>query len=161
MDVGDWPAWIALVSAIFSPVITVYLNNRHQEKMEYVKLRSKEIKEISIAIEEILRVSKIAVKDFQGFSESVLSCISFCSKEEIADFFYVIRFLNVRSNSEKKIHDLSIPMSQGEAMLYSDWAWMICEKFMQQRNALLSKKSLLRKAQKPLSHLFSHQKTHK
>ena len=97
MDVGDWPAWIALVSAIFSPVITVYLNNRHQEKMEYVKLRSKEIKEISIAIEEILRVSKIAVKDFQGFSESVLSCISFCSKEEIADFFYVIRFLNVRS----------------------------------------------------------------
>ena len=36
MQFGDWPAWIALSVAIISPVITVYLNNRHQEKMEHI-----------------------------------------------------------------------------------------------------------------------------
>ena len=48
MQFGDWPAWIALSVAIISPVITVYLNNRHQEKMEHIKQKNEWIKEIAV-----------------------------------------------------------------------------------------------------------------
>ena len=67
MQFGDWPAWIALSVAIISPVITVYLNNRHQEKMEHIKQKNEWIKEIAVAEKEILETAKLMAKDFSGF----------------------------------------------------------------------------------------------
>ena len=89
MQFGDWPAWIALSVAIISPVITVYLNNRHQEKM---------------------------------------------------------------------VRDLSISTSYGKTLSYSYWARLTCEKLMSQKNVMLQKVSLRKRAAIQAGRLFLHLK---
>lgn len=158
MQFGDWPAWIALSVAIISPVITVYLNNRHQEKMEHIKQKNEWIKEIAVAEKEILETAKLMAKDFSGFSESVLLAISLCSKDDISLFFDVITSLNLNSKSEKMVRDLSISTSNGKTLSYSYWARLTCEKLMFQKNVVLQKVSLRKRVAIQADRLFLHLK---
>lgn len=108
MDFGDWPAWVALSSAIISPVVTVYLNNRHQEKMELMRQKAEIANSISIACEEILSVSYMDAKDFPGFSRNVMSASGLCGHVFTTEVFCAARSIEISAHSGKKIKDITL-----------------------------------------------------
>lgn len=145
MDFGDWPAWVALSSAIISPVVTVYLNNRHQEKMELMRQRAEIANSISIACEEILSVSYMEAKDFPGFSHNVMSASGLCGQMFTTEVFYAARSIEISAHSGKKIKDITLVLKNNRNIFYSEWAIEICGSLMEKRNEMLLTRSQKRK----------------
>ena len=145
MDFGDWPAWVALSSAIISPVVTVYLNNRHQEKMELMRQRAEIANSISIACEEILSVSYMEAKDFPGFSRNVMSASGLCGQMFTTEVFYAARSIEISAHSGKKIKDITLVLKNNRNIFYSEWAIEICGSLMEKRNEMLLTRSQKRK----------------
>nr|WP_325236557.1 hypothetical protein [uncultured Oscillibacter sp.] len=75
MDFGDWPGWIALASAIISPVVTVWLNNRHQRKMEELRIASGMEKAKGILLSELQSIGATMVQNYTGFSPSAMMAL--------------------------------------------------------------------------------------
>lgn len=89
MNFSDWPAWIALIVAIISPVATAILTNRHQYKMQKLKY---EYEENRIDMEkrqqayltfltQLSSISTMQRDKFRGVPEDVYHVLIYCNDE--------------------------------------------------------------------------------
>lgn len=161
MDFGDWPAWIALVTAIVSPVVTVHLNNLHAEKMELLRSRMKISDSYGTAISEIISASRLKVSEFKGFSEKTISVAGTCSFIDAKEFLSTVQELyflsSIDMHNAQPLEYTEISCS-GKPVYYRDWAIDICKKLAMAQNVALQEESLTQKVAKRIRHLFSRQK---
>ena len=94
----DWPAWIALATAIISPVVTVFLNNRHSKKMLLLQHEFDTQESLGCLLSELIAVGSMKVTDFNGFSEKALSLFIYADPYTTAQFMKFCEVINKKKN---------------------------------------------------------------
>lgn len=154
MDFGDWPGWIALASAIISPVITVWLNNRHQRKMEEFRITSEIERAKGILLSELQSIGASKIEDYSGFSPNAMMALLFVDESVILAMEELNHaLLNAKTSDEDKEHIVSdIPVfgedANGRPYTYFKFCKMIAIKIANSKSVVKPKSSLRWKKQK-------------
>ena len=155
---SDWPAWIALATAVVSPVLTVYLNNRHALKMEKLKFKTETLKSTSILISEITNSMALKPSEFSGFSTQAVSALQICDEETNRLFLYgASQIAYIKSDMSVLTYPLSLcsfgeEFSDGKCYYYFEWAEEMCKRLISCQNATLREQSQLSKAVRQILH---------
>lgn len=90
MNFGDWPAWIALIVAILSPLLTTIINNRHQREMLSLERKYERAKSCDKLIAELTALTSLPLLAYDGFTKEAFEATRYLKKETFDIFMQLL-----------------------------------------------------------------------
>lgn len=78
-----WPAWVTLIVAIVSPILTTLINNYHHAKMTRLENELKRLNRCHLLIAELVRLNTCKIEEFQGFSSKALQAAGYLDDKHL------------------------------------------------------------------------------
>lgn len=96
---GDWPAWLALVVALVSPVIHSLILTWHERKMFRINKDADKEKIIASFLSELVRIGSLTKSEYTEFSKESLQATQFMPKDCVKVLTRFISAINKYNNS--------------------------------------------------------------
>lgn len=89
---GDWPAWIALAAAMFSPVVTIVIDKVYQYKVKKMELEAQRKEALAQLISDIVHAPAGGINVKPKLSATGAKALAYCSDKTVAA---VMRYFSI------------------------------------------------------------------
>lgn len=84
INLGDWPAWIALAAAMLSPVATIVIDKIYQHKMRKIELEEQRKQALAQLISDIVHAPAGGIENKPELSTTGAKALAYCSDKTVA-----------------------------------------------------------------------------